>query len=118
VNEYNAIVAGNPPACPMTWSRCVREYRVKSGMLSDSVAQYPIIPINAGKNTAQNIPALGPPGTNADGCESIGPNPPAARYAHASSASPSWISSGALMSSRMRIDSMRSEEHTSELQSP
>ena len=35
---------------------------------------------------------------NCDGCDNIGPKPPAALYAHASRARPSRISSGALNS--------------------
>ncbi len=75
-------------------------------MFSESVAQKPIIPVSAGKKNVQNWPAFGPPGSNCDGCRSIGPKPSACTYAHASSASPSTISSGALMFSRTRIDSI------------
>src|SRR4051812_5346261 len=74
-------------------------------MLSESVAQNPIIAVSAGKKNAQNLPAFGWPAANADGVDSIGPKPPAWTYAHASSAKPRRISSGALMLSRKRIDS-------------
>ncbi len=47
-------------------------------MFSESVAQKPIIPVRAGKKNDQNWPALGWPGSNAEGCDSIGPKPPAA----------------------------------------
>jgi hypothetical protein len=46
-------------------------------MLSESVAQKPIMPVSEGKKMDQNWPALGWPGSNADGCERIGPKPPA-----------------------------------------
>ena len=42
------IVVGSATTCPSTCSRWLRPKRVKSGMLSDSVAQYPIIPVSDG----------------------------------------------------------------------
>ncbi len=45
------IVVGNATTWPMTCSRWLRPKRVKSGMLSDSVAQNPIIAVSDGTNT-------------------------------------------------------------------
>src|ERR1043166_2169097 len=75
-------------------------------MLSDSVAQNPIIPVSAGKNAFQNCPALGCPGSNAEGCESIGPKPPALRYAHSNNSRPRAIKSGALIFNSQRMHSI------------
>jgi hypothetical protein len=46
-------------------------------MFRESVAQNPIIPVSPGTKKAQNSPALGWPGSKAEGRASIGPNPPA-----------------------------------------
>ena len=75
-------------------------------MFSESVAQKPIMPVSAGTKTAQNCPAFGCPASKADGCERIGPKPPARSYAHHSSTRPSAMSSGALMLSSSRMESM------------
>src|SRR5450756_588016 len=75
-------------------------------MFSDSVAQKPTMPVNAGKKQLQNFPACGWPASNCDGCEKIGPKPPAVRYAHQSSNKPSAMSNGALMFSNQRMVSM------------
>src|SRR5437762_8527301 len=75
-------------------------------MLSDSVAQKLTLAVKAGKKKSQNWPALGCPAANCDGCENIGPKPPAFTYAQASKASPNAMSSGALMLSSSRIDSI------------
>ena len=73
-------------------------------MFSESVAQKPIMPVSAGKKNAQNCPAFGWPGSNADGCERIGPKPPAlVATPTRAAASPSAMSSGALMFSSKRI---------------
>ncbi len=50
------IVVGSATTWPMTCSRWLRPKRVKSGMLSDSVAQKPIIAVSDGKNTGRNSP--------------------------------------------------------------
>jgi len=75
-------------------------------MLRASVAQNPTFAVNAGRKNDQNCPAFAPPAANCDGCAKIGPKPPAARYAHASSAAPMSRSNGALMLSSTRTDSM------------
>jgi len=48
------IVVGNAMVCPSACSFCERPKRVKSGMLSDSVAQNPIIAVSDGMNTGLN----------------------------------------------------------------
>eukprot|EP00976_Prorocentrum_cordatum_P033171 675869-Prorocentrum_minimum.AAC.2 len=52
------------------------QLRVKSGMLSASVAQNPTLAVSAGKKVARNCPSFGIPTANWDGAASIGPNPP------------------------------------------
>ena len=59
---------------------CRRQKRVKSGMLSDSVAQNPIMPVSDGMNTGRNSANV----SNLPGCESSGPKPFAAFTAHTS----------------------------------
>ena len=46
-------------------------------MLSESVAQKPIMPVRPGTKKAQNCPAFGWPGAKAEGWASMGPKPPA-----------------------------------------
>ena len=46
--------------------------------------------VSDGRNTAQNAAGV----ANLDGSDRMGPNPPAPRYAHASSASPTMIRNG------------------------
>src|SRR5689334_23253324 len=72
------IVVGSATAWPTTCSLCERPKRVKSGMLSESVAQNPIIAVSEGQNTGQNDASVG----NLPGCDSNGPKPCAARTAH------------------------------------
>ncbi|MBS1151271.1 MAG: hypothetical protein H6Q89_2969 [Myxococcaceae bacterium] len=67
-------------------------------MLSDSVAQKPIIPVSEGTNTFQNAPTV----SNFEGCESIGPIPPARFTAQASSTAAITITSGAAQFSNTR----------------
>src|SRR6202142_1065379 len=74
-------------------------------MLSESVAQNPTMPVSAGMKKAVNWPALGWPASNAEGCESIGPNPPAAPWAQAGKPSPNAMRGGAFMLRRIRIES-------------
>ena len=77
------IVVGSATVCPTTCSRWLRPKRVKSGMLSDSVAQNPIIAVSDGQNTGRNSAMV----WNFPGCDSSGPKPCAALTAHASSTS-------------------------------
>ena len=64
----------------MTCSRWLRPKRVKSGMLSDSVAQKPIIAVSEGTKTGRNWASV----PNFPGCERSGPNPCACLTAHTS----------------------------------
>src|SRR5215831_18504461 len=48
------IVVGSATTCPTICSRCERPKRVKSGMLSDSVAQKPIIAVSDGTKMGRN----------------------------------------------------------------
>ena len=54
MKQNRVMVGGRPINCPRIWSRCDRQYRVKSGMFSESVAQKPTIAVSSGKNTVQN----------------------------------------------------------------
>src|ERR1700758_5022543 len=72
------IVVGSATTWPTICSRWLRPNRVKSGMLSDSVAQNPIIAVSDGTNTGQNSANV----PNLPGCASSGPNPCAAEMAH------------------------------------
>ncbi len=47
----SVIVVGSATTWPIACSRCDRPKRVKSGMLSESVAQKPIIAVTLGTNT-------------------------------------------------------------------
>jgi hypothetical protein len=47
-SEKNVMVVGSPSAWPISWLRWLRENRVKSGILSESVDQNAIIPIKDG----------------------------------------------------------------------
>ncbi len=53
------IVVGSATTWPIACSRCERPKRVKSGMLSESVAQKPTIAVTLGTNTGQNAPSVG-----------------------------------------------------------
>ena len=75
------IVVGSATTWPMICSRWLRPKRVKSGMLSDSVAQKPIIAVSDGTNTGKNSPKV----WNLPGCASSGPRPLARATAHHSS---------------------------------
>ncbi len=72
-------------------------------MLRLRVAQNPTFAVSAGKNACQNWPTLGPPCTNWDGVDNIGPKPPAFVYAQASNATDKTIKIGALYFSNSRI---------------
>ena len=53
MKQKRVMVGGRPINCPSIWSRCDRQYRVKSGMFSESVAQNPTIAVSRGKKTVQ-----------------------------------------------------------------
>ena len=96
------IVVGSATTWPMTCSRWLRPKRVKSGMLSDSVAQKPIIAVSDGKNTGRNSRSV----WNLPGCESSGPKPLASVTAHASSSPVITSTNGAAQFSTARSRSM------------
>src|SRR2546427_9472468 len=85
------IVVGSATACPTICSRWLRPKRVKSGMLSDSVAQKPIIAVSDGTNTLKNDGKV----VKRPGSASSGPNPCARQTAHASSAAVITSTNGA-----------------------
>src|SRR5215471_12420952 len=58
IKANKVIEGGRPIACPAICAFCDFAYRVKSGMLSESVAQNPTIPVNAGKKKFQNAEPL------------------------------------------------------------
>ena len=96
------IVVGSATTWPITCSRWLRPKRVKSGMLSDSVAQKPIIAVSDGTNTGRNsrsVPYL-------PGCESSGPKPFASVTAHASNRVVMMSTNGAAQFSTLRSRSM------------
>src|SRR4051794_31219653 len=74
------IVVGNATTWPTICSRWLRPKRVKSGMLSDNVAQNPIIAVSEGTNTGKNSRS----DEYLPGCDSSGPKPFASVTAHAS----------------------------------
>src|SRR5207248_10934156 len=53
------MVVGSATTWPTACSRCERPKRVKSGMLSDSVGQKPIIAVSDGMNTGENDARVG-----------------------------------------------------------
>ena len=53
------IVVGSATTWPTICSRWLRPKRVKSGMLSESVAQKPIIAVSDGTKTGKNSPGGG-----------------------------------------------------------
>ena len=65
------IVVGSATTWPITCSRCERPKRVKSGMLSESVAQKPTIAVTLGTNTGKNAPSVG----NLPGAATMLPTP-------------------------------------------
>jgi hypothetical protein len=67
-------------------------------MLSESVAQKPIMPVSEGTNTGQNAASE----SSFAGASSIGPSPPARRTTQASRASAITSTSGAAQFSKTR----------------
>src|SRR5215471_5429385 len=74
------IVVGSATAWPTICSRWLLPKRVKSGMLSDNVAQNPIIAVSDGTKTGQNAASE----WNLPGWARSGPNPCAFETAHQS----------------------------------
>src|SRR5437763_6643940 len=85
------IVVGSATTWPTTCSRWLRPNRVKSGMLSESVAQKPIIAVSDGTNTLKNSPAV----VNFPGSLRSGPSPLARDTAQTSSAAVITSTNGA-----------------------
>src|SRR5438309_201179 len=93
---FTDTVASTTMTRPITWDRWPRLKRVKSGMFSDSVAQKAIIAIRDAGNTAQNFS----PQPSDDGCDRIGPSPPALTSTQLSSAVNATVTSGAAQFSK------------------
>src|SRR5262245_50534653 len=92
------IVVGSATLRPTTCSFWLRPKRVKSGMLSDSVAQNPIIAVSEGQNTGRNVCAE----LSVPGCASNGPKPFAAVTAQTSSKAVTTSTYGAAQFSTQR----------------
>src|SRR5829696_5309163 len=54
IKEKAVIVSGSPSTCPTTCERWFLAYRVKSGMLRESVIQYPTFAAKDGQNSVKN----------------------------------------------------------------
>ena len=61
LNRQSNVSLDYPHTVASTWSRCDLEKRVKSGMLSASVAQKPTMAVSDGQKTSENCPAFLPP---------------------------------------------------------
>ena len=96
------IVVGSATTWPITCSRWLRPKRVKSGMLSERVAQNPIIAVSEGTNTGQNSANV----RNLPGCASNGPRPSAFDTAHHNNAPVITSTYGAAQFSTSRTRSM------------
>ena len=96
------IVVGSATTWPTICSRWLRPKRVKSGMLSDSVAQKPIIAVSDGTKTGQNSASV----RNLPGCASSGPSPCARLMAHHTSTPVITSTNGAAQFSTSRTRSM------------
>src|SRR5262249_47319460 len=72
------IVVGSATTWPTICSRWLLPNRVKSGMLSDNVAQYPIMAVSDGMKTGRNSPSE----WNLPGRDRSGPSPCALVTAH------------------------------------
>ena len=98
----NDIVAGSATICSTICSRWLRPKRVKSGMLSERVAQKPIMAVNEGTKIGQNScqPA------NFPWCARMGPSPCACVSAHQTSTAVMIKTKGAAQFSTLRSRSM------------
>ena len=67
MNEYRPIVVGRPIAWPRAWSRWVRAYREKSGMLSESVCPEADHPGQGGEEEAPELASPGLAGVEGRG---------------------------------------------------
>src|SRR4051812_49492968 len=82
IKAKSVMDAGSPIACPLCCAFCERAYLVKSGMLSERVAQKPTIPVRAGKKNLKKEEAS----PNFEGVLRMGPRPFAALMAQNKSA--------------------------------
>ena len=96
------IVVGSATTWPTTWSRWLRPKRVKSGMLSESVAQKPIIAVSDGTKTLKNSAVV----VNFPGSAKIGPSPSARQIAQPRSTAVITSTNGAAQFSTCRSRSM------------
>ena len=96
------MVVFRPRNCPQNWAFWLLASRVKSGMLSDRVAQKPTMAVRPGKKAFQKSCRV----ANWSGCDSMGPKPSALCQAHPSRARPIRMSSGAPQFSTRRMLSM------------
>src|SRR5258708_17188696 len=87
IKENKVIEEGSPMACPFTCACWLTAYLVKSGILSERVAQKPTMPVSPGIKKAQKAAAE----ANPEGRVRMGPRPPCtaemAQYNKASAAS-------------------------------
>src|SRR5260370_37756149 len=72
IKENKVIEEGSPMACPFTCACWLTAYLVKSGILSERVAQKPTMPVSPGIKKAQKAAAE----ANPEGRVRIGPRPP------------------------------------------
>jgi hypothetical protein len=110
ISASRPIGSGRPIVWPISWSRCERANRVKSGMFSASVAQNPTIAVSDGQNTFQNCPSFLPPATNCEGMSIIVPKPPALSIAHHTSTRHMTILIGAENVSSQRSSRCRARQ--------
>src|SRR5262245_10298068 len=96
------IVVGSATTCPTICSRWLRPKRVKSGMLSDNVAQNPIIAVSDGTKTGTKSRIVG----YLPGWDSSGPKPLASVTAHASNSAVITSTNGAAQFSTFRSRSI------------
>mmetsp|Transcript_3217 Transcript_3217/g.13041 ORF Transcript_3217/g.13041 Transcript_3217/m.13041 type:complete len:376 (+) Transcript_3217:329-1456(+) len=104
-NESAAIENGRPRACPASCERCECAKRVKSGMLSERVAQKLMLAVSAGQKTPQKplVAYVAEPAATVFVAASAAPRPPAAVHAHTSNEPTSAMSTGAVRRSIQRM---------------
>ena len=94
----SGIVVSRPRLWPMAWSFWLLTKRVKSGMLSESVAQKPTIAVRPGRNRVKKKSKnerSARPCTSASDSARIAPRLPTFVMAQTSSATPARIRNGA-----------------------
>src|SRR3954454_14618794 len=101
-SAMNDIVVGSPMTWPQTCCRWPLPNRVKSDMFSDSVAQNAIMPISDGAKIFQKSASQ----PSFDGCDRIGPRPPALTRIAIINARNATVTSGAAQFSNRRNPSI------------